>query len=434
MNTIIQTLWSSLFFRLVLIFGLTLSLFLLTFIWVFRAIVHDGMNQDTGHPFITRVVESAIDDIGTPPDTVYALQLTHELPFIIVIKGADYHWQSEDPGVDLTAVRKLHPISGSMKKVRLGRQRAIWVEREGYNFYFVWKPLVLRGASMSIFAISISAILAALLLNYYMVRRLLKPITLLKQGAEKISGGDIDYRIDHTRDDELGELTQSINTMADSLQSMLNAKLQLLLAISHELRSPITRAKLQLELMDDSTMKDSLKDEINELESLVSELLEAERLNSQHGSLNQEPVFLGEFIEAELKHHWPNSDLLKFEQKGTDREIDIDVLRTQLMLRNLVNNALRYGGDATIHVGVEWADQTVTLSVVDQGEGIEADHLPHLTEPFYRADRSRQRETGGFGLGLYLCRLIAKSHGGDLSISSQVGQGTTIAVCFPTLR
>ena len=434
MNTIIQTLWSSLFFRLVLIFGLTLSLFLLTFIWVFRAIVHDGMNQDTGHPFITRVVESAIDDIGTPPDTVYALQLTHELPFIIVIKGADYHWQSEDPGVDLTAVRKLHPISGSMKKVRLGRQRAIWVEREGYNFYFIWKPLVLRGASMSIFAISISAILAALLLNYYMVRRLLKPITLLKQGAEKISGGDIDYRIDHTRDDELGELTQSINTMADSLQSMLNAKLQLLLAISHELRSPITRAKLQLELMDDSTMKDSLKDEINELESLVSELLEAERLNSQHGSLNQEPVFLGEFIEAELKHHWPNSDLLKFEQKGTDREIDIDVLRTQLMLRNLVNNALRYGGDATIHIGVEWADQTVTLSVVDQGEGIEADHLPHLTEPFYRADRSRQRETGGFGLGLYLCRLIAKSHGGDLSISSQVGQGTTIAVCFPTLR
>ena len=434
MNTIIQTLWSSLFFRLVLIFGLTLSLFLLTFIWVFRAIVHDGMNQDTGHPFITRVVESAIDDIGTPPDTVYALQLTHELPFIIVIKGADYHWQSEDPGVDLTAVRKLHPISGSIKKVRLERQRAIWVEREGYNFYFIWKPLVLRGASMSIFAISISAILAALLLNYYMVRRLLKPITLLKQGAEKISGGDIDYRIDHTRDDELGELTQSINTMADSLQSMLNAKLQLLLAISHELRSPITRAKLQLELMDDSTMKDSLKDEINELESLVSELLEAERLNSQHGSLNQEPVFLGEFIEAELKHHWPNSDLLKFEQKGTDREIDIDVLRTQLMLRNLVNNALRYGGDATIHVGVEWADQTVTLSVVDQGEGIEADHLPHLTEPFYRADRSRQRETGGFGLGLYLCRLIAKIHGGDLSISSQVGQGTTIAVCFPTLR
>jgi signal transduction histidine kinase len=392
------------------------------------------MNQDTGHPFITRVVESAIDDIGTPPDTVYALQLTHELPFIIVIKGADCHWQSEDPGVDLTAVRKLHPISGSMKKVRLGRQRAIWVEREGYNFYFIWKPLVLRGASMSIFAISISAILAALLLNYYMVRRLLKPITLLKQGAEKISGGDIDYRIDHTRDDELGELTQSINTMADSLQSMLNAKLQLLLAISHELRSPITRAKLQLELMDDSTMKDSLKDEINELESLVSELLEAERLNSQHGSLNQEPVFLGEFIEEELKHHWPNTDLLKFEQKGTDREIDIDVLRTQLMLRNLVNNALRYGGDATIHVGVEWADQTVTLSVVDQGEGIEADHLPHLTEPFYRADRSRQRETGGFGLGLYLCRLIAKSHGGDLSISSQVGQGTTIAVCFPTLR
>lgn len=166
----------------------------------------------------------------------------------------------------------------------------------------------------------------------------------------------------------------------------------------------------------------------------MSELLEAERLNSQHGSLNQEPVFLGEFIEAELKHHWPNSDLLKFEQKGTDREIDIDVLRTQLMLRNLVNNALRYGGDATIHIGVEWADQTVTLSVVDQGEGIEADHLPHLTEPFYRADRSRQRETGGFGLGLYLCRLIAKSHGGDLSISSQVGQGTTIAVCFPTLR
>jgi len=433
-NTMIKSLWSSLFFRLVLIFGLTLLLFVMTFIGTFRAILHDSMNQEASYPLITRIVESAIDDIGTPPDTEYALRLTHELPFIIVIKGADYHWQSEDPGVDLAAARKLHPIAGSMKRIRLESQRAIWVEREGYNFYFIWKPLVLRGASTSIFAISIAAILAALLLNYYMVRRLLKPITLLKQGAEKISRGEIDYRVDHTRDDELGELTQSINTMADSLQSMLNAKQQLLLAISHELRSPITRAKLQLELMDDSTMKDSLKEDVNELESLVTELLEAERLNSQHGSLNREPVFLGEFVEAELQHHWPNSDLLEFEYKGTDREIDIDVLRTQLMLRNLVNNALRYGGDATIHVGIEWADQTVTLSVVDQGEGIEADHLPHLTEPFYRADRARQRETGGFGLGLYLCRLIAESHGGDLSISSQVGQGTTIAVCFPILR
>ena len=430
----IRSLWASLFFRLVLIFGLTLFLFVMTFIGTFRAILHDSMNQEASAPFITRIVESAIDDIGTPPDTEYALRLTHELPFVIVIEGPDYHWQSEDPGVDLAAARKLHPIADSMKKIRLENQRAIWVEREGYEFYFIWKPLFLRGASTSIFAISIVAILAALLLNYYMVRRLLKPITLLKQGAEKISRGEIDYRVDHTRDDELGELTQSVNAMADSLQSMLNAKQQLLLAISHELRSPITRAKLQLELMDDSTMKDGLKEDVNELESLVSELLEAERLNSRHGSLNREPVFLGEFVEAELEHYWPNSDLLEFECKGTDREIDIDVLRTQLMLRNLVNNALRYGGDATIHVGIEWAGQTVTLSVVDQGEGIEEDHLPHLTEPFYRADRARQRETGGFGLGLYLCRLIAESHGGDLSISSQVGQGTTIAVCFPALR
>ena len=119
MNTMIQTLWSSLFFRLILIFGLTLFLFVMTFIGTFRAILHDSMNQEASYPLITRIVESAIDDIGTPPNIDYALRIIHVLPFIIVITGADYHWQSDDPAVDLASARKLHPIAGYMTKLRL---------------------------------------------------------------------------------------------------------------------------------------------------------------------------------------------------------------------------------------------------------------------------------------------------------------------------
>ncbi|HCR45269.1 MAG TPA: hypothetical protein DIW16_02465, partial [Marinobacter hydrocarbonoclasticus] len=115
-----------------------------------------------------------------------------------------------------------------------------------------------------------------------------------------------------------------------------------------------------------------------------------------------------------------------------DREFYMDRLRMRLLITNLLNNAIRHGDSNPITVRLEYHGDRAVLEVIDQGEGIPDEHLDQITEPFYRADSSRQRNTGGFGLGLYLCRLIAQAHGGELMIRSKPGEGTHIMVNLPS--
>jgi signal transduction histidine kinase len=256
-------------------------------------------------------------------------------------------------------------------------------------------------------------------------------VRLLRKGAERIRLGDLSFRVKSNRQDELGELTDSINHMADSLQSMLEAKRQLLLAISHELRTPITKAKLRLEFMPDSDEKDQLKEDIQEIELLITDLIEAERLNEEHAVLTAEPTPIVAFVERVCEQFESYPGGVELELPTQDREIVIDNLRVRLLITNLVNNAIRHGEGNPIVVRVSFNGDFIHLEVEDNGEGIAEEHLSQISEPFYRADSSRQRNTGGFGLGLYLCRLIANAHGGELIIQSQLGEGTHIKVKLP---
>jgi signal transduction histidine kinase len=109
----------------------------------------------------------------------------------------------------------------------------------------------------------------------------------------------------------------------------------------------------------------------------------------------------------------------------------IDKLRIRLLLANIVNNAMRHGQNRPIAIKVSFTESEAVLSVTDQGEGISEEHLKHVREPFYRVDSARQRNTGGFGLGLYLCNLIVQAHDGRLDIDSEPGKGTRVTVYLP---
>ena len=246
-----------------------------------------------------------------------------------------------------------------------------------------------------------------------------------------LCAGELDYRVSSRRTDELGELTDSVNHMADSLQSMLEAKRQLLLAISHELRTPVTRAKLQLEFMEDNAVRDNLRDDIDEIDLLISDLIEAERLSGRHSALVAEEVDLAGFVALTVEPYESYEGGLIRELPRRDRSLKIDKLRLRLLLTNLLNNAIRYGRGNPITVSLQYQSSEAVLEVRDQGEGIAAEHLAHISEPFYRPDSSRQRHTGGFGLGLYLCRLIAEAHGGKLEIDSTLGKGTCVRLRLP---
>ena len=432
MTPVVQYIRKSLFFRLLAIFGITVVLFLIIILISLQSIGNDSDTIETIPDYFTRHVESIIEDIGTPPNLSNAMRLASELSWTINIRNPIMEWSSDAQNrLDVDSSQYQEALTSDAEMRTINGEDIIRVNRDGYDFY-MYRSAQEEGLFNN-FVLYTALALAALILflNYFMVNKMLNPVRLLKQGAERIRQGDLSYRVKSNLQDELGELTESINHMADSLQSMLEAKRQLLMAISHELRTPITKAKLRMEFMPESNEKDQLKEDINEIDLLISDLLEAERLNNDHSALVSERVLLANFIRSIAESFKSNNGEIEIEIPVNDLEFEIDKLRIRLLITNLLNNAVRHGKGNLINVRVSFSDDRGIIEVKDNGEGISEEHITQITEPFYRADSARQRNTGGFGLGLYLCRLIAQAHGGEMIIVSQEGQGTQITVNLP---
>ena len=431
MTTLVQVVKRSLFIRLIFIFGVTVILFFAIFSISLRTVNQNNNTIDAIPDFFTRNIESIIEDIGTPPNLNNAIRLAEELDWSIAINNPIMRWSSDNEyrlPVEQSVFNRTLTADAEVRSIN--SEDIIMVQRGGYDFYLYQRSLN-NNSNYIVLYIGVALASIVLLLNYFMVNKLLDPVRLLRKGAERIRLGDLSFRVKSNRQDELGELTDSINHMADSLQSMLEAKRQLLLAISHELRTPITKAKLRLEFMPGSDERDKLKEDIQEIELLITDLIEAERLNEEHAVLTAEPTPIVAFVEGVCDQFKNYPGKIELKLPAQDREIVIDNLRVRLLITNLVNNAIRHGQGNPIVVRVSFNGQFTHLEVNDNGEGIGEEHLSQISEPFYRADSSRQRNTGGLGLGLYLCRLIAKAHGGELLIRSLLGEGTHVKVKLP---
>ncbi|MEX2130285.1 MAG: HAMP domain-containing sensor histidine kinase [Pseudohongiellaceae bacterium] len=423
----------SLFSRLLLIFSVTVVV-IFAIIWIsLNQLNQINSNRIVAMPnFLVRNLESIIDEIGTPPNLEVASLLAQELDWTIGIKDPLMDWRSDNNfRLYVENSQYSRALSQDAEIRTINNEDVIVVNRDNYEYFMHQRSL--QSTEYNYVGLYIGLALAAgvLFLNYLMVNNLLDPVRELKEGAERIQRGDLGFRVSTDRQDELGELTNSVNHMADSLQSMLEAKRQLLLAISHELRTPITRAKLQLEFMEDGSGKQNLNDDLNEIDLLISDLLEAERLNNKHSVLVAETVDISAFLASVTESYNDYAGGFKFTGLEQDEEVVLDRLRVRLLMTNLLNNAIRHGENKPIEVTLSYSIGVSTIEVVDHGEGIADHHLAKLTEPFYRADSARQRNTGGFGLGLYLCRLIAEAHGGSMRVSSQLGAGTIITVTLP---
>lgn len=429
MIPLLENVKRSIFFRLLLIFGITVILFFIIISVSLQTINQRNNAIETIPDYFTRNIEDVIEDIGTPPNLLNAIRLAGELDWSINIRNPIMRWSSDaDNRLDVDSSTFNRTLTADAQERLIDGEQIIMVQRGGYEFFLYQRSIDNNVFSSVVIYGGLALAAFVLFLNYFMVNKLLDPIRLLRRGAERISKGDLGYRVKINRQDELGELTQSINHMADSLQSMLEAKRQLLLAISHELRTPITKAKLRLEFMPFSVEREQLGEDIKEIELLISDLIEAERLNDEHSVLTSEPVQFAEFVKSITDQYIKYEGKFKLSTPAQDEEFYIDKLRIRLLLTNLMSNAIRHGEENPIEVKVSFANNRAILEIIDQGEGISAQHLAQISEPFYRADSSRQRNTGGFGLGLYLCRLIAQAHGGSLNIESELGVGTHITV------
>ncbi len=272
---------------------------------------------------------------------------------------------------------------------------------------------------------------------YAAVRHMLHPLVALRAGAVRYGQGDFSQPIVPRNRDELGDLAEQINGMAARLHHMLDAKRQLLLAISHELRSPLARARLNAELVDESAERSALLRDLGEMRDLITDLLESERLADVqaggHAALQTEPTTLSEIVHVQCDAQ-AEAGQLRLQLDDGLPPLPLDRTRMRLLLRNLVDNALRHGADAAepplVSTRRAPEDGSLHLVVRDHGPGMDDAQLRHATEAFYRADTARLRSTGGVGLGLYLCKLVAEAHGGTLTLRN-AHPGLEIDASFP---
>jgi len=390
--------------------------------------------QENVRPHLLQYLEYVQQDLGLPPSRQRAQQLAERLNIEIQIVDDSSHWSSSGQTIDLDYLEIEHRhLANGREYLRVESEgRDYLMMREGDITLLFNVPNAAQERKGFSGLVPLIVLLMILLGLYYATRRLFSPINKIQEGVQRFGAGDLDHRIEVNRRDELGELAGSVNGMADDIRKMLDAKRQLLLAISHELRTPLTRARVATELIDDDRLKGQLNQDLQEMGAMIEEIMETERLSLRHAVLNRETCDINDLIRDTVNTYFDEAALqLKLPENSPI--IEVDASRIKLLMKNLIENALRYTPEGTPFPEVRLEDEVseVVLVVRDHGPGIEARHLPHLTEPFYRVDPSRQRETGGFGLGLYLCRMIVEAHGGTLAIESVPGQGSIVTVVLP---
>lgn len=405
----------SLRWRLVTLFLLLAAATAVVFLVGMQRVLQGGW-QAYAQPLLADYADRLAAEIGSPPDLSRAQAIVARLPVSVRIDGPLLQWDSRPP-------RRWSDRFGRFDRYdedehdgeRFGLVRRT---ADGHVIRFGLAPPPPGARPRWAGWLTLLALLALTGLAYGVVRRMFAPLADIAAGAERYGRGEFAPAIPVRRDDELGQLAGRINRMADGLHGMLEAKRALLLAISHELRSPLTRARVNAELLPEGPQQAALVRDLALMRDLVADLLESERLQAGHAALHAEPTDLAALVRELAASHFAGQPLT-LDLAPDLAPKAVDPARLRLLLRNLVDNALRHGAGAAepprITLRADGPGQ-VRLSVRDHGPGIAPEHLAQLGEAFWRPDSARTRAAGGVGLGLHLCRLVAQAHGGTLEL------------------
>ena len=352
------------------------------------------------------------------------------------------------------AVRK--PFSAAKIQLPQGRDGYIYIviggedytattasTRESYIFNTLLKAMILT--------IALAAI-AGLILFALLTKRLRNMAAAVKNFKE----GDYSQRIDDDSDDEIGELASSFNQMADTIVANMDELKQtdqlrrnLVANVSHDLRSPLASIQGYLEtimMKDASLAPDQRQDflhtilgETESLNKLVHELFELSKLDAEEKKPHPEPFSLRELIQDVVVKYQDKAAKSELDLKApTSRDIprvEADIGMIERVLSNLIGNAIEYTPEGgTVRVNLEQRNGKVITTVEDTGPGIPEDDLPHIFERFYRVEKSRTRNNGSTGLGLAIAKKMIDLHGGEISVQSEEGEGTSFTFSLNAVK
>ncbi|MBB4843997.1 signal transduction histidine kinase [Paucibacter oligotrophus] len=419
--------------RMVLVFVLLAALSSLILVGGVRQLLDQGWRYWV-QPLMSDYVDRVVLDLGSPPQIERARALTQRLPLEVSIRGPVVNWSSRqeraDGGVQPSAfdpwqsrhkawAEQLSRRSADGHELRIGLSGLAWQQHPSRKAWWMLAGLLLVTA-----------------LAYASVRWMLRPLQAMALGAAAFGRGEFEHRIPirvglkgprHL--DELGDLALRFNQMAADIQQMLDGKRALLLAISHELRSPLTRARLHAELVEPGPAQQALLNDLGLMGELISDLLESERLGAGHQALQLQAADLNALVREAVGRQTSPVELDLAQDLPA---LQLDPMRIQLLLRNLLDNAARHHRPelGPLQMSTRRSEQGIELRLRDRGLGVPPEQLSQLGQPFYRTDAARSRSEGGAGLGLSLCRLIALAHGGRLDFAN-AQPGLVVSLVLP---
>ncbi|MFN6464671.1 MAG: HAMP domain-containing sensor histidine kinase [Nostoc sp. DedVER02] len=278
-------------------------------------------------------------------------------------------------------------------------------------------------------------------LSYWVSRRIMQRLTEMEQITQKFAAGQMDARLPMSDIPELNGLGASFNRMAASLEGVEARRREVIGDMTHELRTPLTVVRGYLEELADGEIEASpeiyrrLAKETRRLERLVNDLQELSKAEAGYLPINIQRVNLRPLLESLVEKFTDqlleDGPVLLLQCPSVLPLVLADIDRTEQILVNLLGNAVRYTNEGSITIRVGTEASLLSIAVIDTGIGIAPENLPHLFERFWRADQSRDRHSGGTGIGLTISRRLIELQGGQIQVESELGVGSTFRFFLP---
>lgn len=260
-------------------------------------------------------------------------------------------------------------------------------------------------------------------------RRIMRPLRLLTEASRRVSRGE---QVVLPRPDGLSgvrEITQAFNDMQENLVRFVNGRTQMIAAIGHDLRTPLTSLRIRVELVDDAELREAMIQTLEEMSVMVEETLQFARDDALQEATQDVPIgeLVGDVVDS---HRIQGRNVAWTAHVDTATFYRCRPVHLKRALNNLIDNAARYGA-VCVTVLADTLGQTLRIEVEDSGPGIAPEHLGRVFEPFARLDSARSMDTGGLGLGLAIARSCIRAHGGDVTLQNRREGGLRAVIELP---
>ncbi|PEW00882.1 two-component sensor histidine kinase [Bacillus cereus] len=320
---------------------------------------------------------------------------------------------------------------------------------EGYVYMFLGTESIeemVNGVTKQFIIAGVITFLLTAITIFLLSRLLTKPLLHMKHATEKMSKGDLSVSLTTNRNDEIGELASSIQTLANDLHYMKTERSEFLASVAHELRTPLTyvRGYADIALKESTSPEQRLrylsiiKDESDYITNLVQDLFLLAQMEKHSFSIEVKEVQLHSFltrITEKVNAMYKERHVKVSFTCPPSLLVSLDEQRFEQVVVNILNNAYRHSKEHS-HINISVTEETkrISITIEDEGEGIPPEDLPHIFDRFYRVDKARTRATGGTGLGLSIAKEIIELHGGNITVTSKVDHGACFTISLPYIK